>query len=437
MSGPEGGDRQADAAGSRSASTTPMVICGGARTPFVRSFGKFMGATADDLARTVLVEVLARTGADPAMLDEVILGCAGPPVEAMNIARVAALRAGIPKEVPAVTVHRNCASGIEAVASGLRRVRTGEAGLMLVGGCESMTEAPFQLRTPGRRKLLRLATARGAMRKLRAALALRPKDLFAGETLRTALTDPFAGMLMGETAELLAREFGIERARQDQYAAASQKRSVKARDEGLFQEEIVPFFVPPRFTRMVDGDDGIREDSTITRLAKLRPVFDRRHGSVTVGNACQITDGAAALLVASREQAEACGLPTLGLVREVVTVGCDPRRMGLGPALAIPALLEKVGLDSQQIGLFEINEAFAVQVLACLEALGDQAPDPERLNVNGGAIALGHPVGATGVRIILTLLLAMRRRSERYGIASLCVGGGQGAAVLLENPEAA
>jgi len=418
-----------------SSDSPDIVLCGGVRTPFARAFGRLADLTADDLARSVLSECLARSGADPAALDEVIVGCAGPPVEAMNMARVAALRAGIPEHVPAVTVHRNCASGIEAVAAARLRLLAGEARLVLAAGAESMSQAPFKLGRTGQKKLLKLGTARGLAAKARVALGLRPKDLIPHPTLKPALTDPYTGLLMGDTAEVLAREFGIDRAAQDVYAAESQRLAGVARREGRLAEEIMPVFVGEA-GKLVDDDDGIRDDATVERLARLKPVFDRRAGTVTVGNACQLTDGAAALLVATSDEARRFDLPVLGRVVDLISVGCSPRRMGLGPAIAIPKLLERAGLRADQIALWEINEAFAVQVLACCKSLGDDAPPRDRLNVNGGAIALGHPVGATGIRILLTLLLELRRKNARYGIASLCVGGGQGSAVLVENPDA-
>lgn len=411
-----------------------VVLCGGVRTPFTRAFGVLSEQTADDLAKTVLAECLARTGANPGALDEVIVGCAGPPVEAMNLARVAALRAGIPEHVPAMTVHRNCASGMEAVASARYRLLAGDASMILAGGTESMSQAPFKLGASGRRKLLKLGSARGLLAKAAAAARLRPRDLIAHPTLKPALTDSFTGLLMGDTAEVLARDFAISRREQDVYAAESQRRAAAARREGRLGEEIVPVFAG-RTSQLVEEDDGIREDATVERLARLKPVFDPRAGTVTVGNACQLTDGAAAVLVATGEVAARRQLPVLGRVIDTLSVGCSPRRMGLGPAVAIPQILERSGLNAEQVDLWEINEAFAVQVLACLKALGETAPPLDRLNVNGGAIALGHPVGATGIRILVTLLMELRRRRLRYGMAALCVGGGQGTAVLVENPD--
>ncbi len=414
----------------------PLVLAEGVRTPFVRSFGSFLEVTVDDLLRAVFVEVVARVAIDPSTFDEVIVGCAGQPVEAMNVGRVAALRAGVPDHVPGVTVHRNCASGIEAIAGALRRLRAGDGEAFLVGGADVMSAAPFQLRPAGARKLVRLFGAKGFAQRFAALRRLRPRDVIPRETLRAALTDPVTGLLMGDTAEVLAREYDISREEQDGYAAESQQRAVAARDGGRFREESMPILVPPRFERVVESDDGIREDSTPERLARLKPVFDRRFGTVTVGNACQVTDGAAAMVLLSEERADSAGARELARVVDVVQVGCAPRRMGLGPAYAIPKLLARNGLEASQIGLHEINEAFAVQVLACLREMGDRAPPRDRLNVNGGAIALGHPVGASGVRIVLTLAKEMRRRAVRFGVASLCVGGGQGAAVLLENREA-
>ncbi len=413
-------------------SRQPLAILSGVRTPFCRSFGQLVGVRVDDLARVVMIESLARARLLPDVLEEVVLGCAGQPLDAMNVARVAALRAGIPESVPAFTVHRNCASGLEAIDQALLRASAGERGPWLVAGAETMTDAPFQARRAGARSLIELGRARSFLGKVRAVARMRIADLVPRPTLMGALTDPITGLIMGDTAEVLARELAIDRAAQDEFAAESHTRANAAIAAGKLAEEIVPFAVPPRFRSIVEADDGPRTDSTPERLARLKPVFDRRFGTVTSGNACQLTDGAAALVVASQARAAELGREPLGHVLDLVTVGCDPRRMGLGPAVAIPKLLARNGLRAADVDLFEINEAFAVQVLACLKQLGENAPSRERLNVNGGAIALGHPVGATGIRIVLTLLLELRRRGLRRGIASLCVGGGQGVAALVE-----
>jgi acetyl-CoA acetyltransferase family protein len=418
---------------SDSNSNVGLAILSGVRTPFCRSFGQLVGVRVDDLARVVFIEALARAGIADDRIEEVILGCAGQPLDAMNVARVAALRAGIAERVPAFTVHRNCASGLEAIDQALLRAHAGKSGPWLVGGAESMTDAPFQARRTGARSIIEFGRAKGALGKLRSIARMRIADLLPRSTLMGALTDPISGLIMGDTAEVLAREWAIPRTEQDAFAAMSHTRAREAIAAGKLAEEIVPFIVPPKFAVAIEQDDGPRDDSTPERLARLRPVFDRRFGTVTVGNSCQLTDGAAAMVVVPARQAAHAARPALGYVRDSVTVGCDPRRMGLGPAHAIPELLRRNRLSSADVDLFEINEAFAVQVLACLRLLGADAPPIERLNVNGGAIALGHPVGATGVRIVLTLLLELRRRGLRRGIASLCVGGGQGVAMLVES----
>jgi acetyl-CoA C-acetyltransferase/acetyl-CoA acyltransferase len=424
--------------------TGPAVwILGGVRTPFAKAGTVFRRTPVYDLGRVAVSELLARHELDPAQIDEVILGnCAGP-AEAANVARVTALRAGIPERVPGVTVHRNCASGMEAVAAAAERIQLGRARLVLAGGMESMSQIPLLFPLEFGEWLEGLNRARGPLARLGAAVRLRPAMLRPRLALMEALTDPVCGLNMGETAEVLAREFRIGRGRQDEFALASHQRTVAARER--LREEIVPFFPPPAY-EMVRDDVGPRDHQTLEQLAKLEPFFDRRNGTVTVGNACPVTDGAVALLVAGEEAARGWPLPPLGRVRSWAFAGLSPRRMGLGPVFAMARALDEAGLALADVDLFEINEAFAAQVLACLEAarsgefaraeLGRERPlgeiPLERLNVNGGAIALGHPVGASGARLLLTLLLEMRRRGAKRGLASLCVGGGQGAAFVLE-----
>lgn len=412
----------------------PLAILSAVRTPFARAFGQLLESSIDDLARFVFIEALAAARVESSAIEEVILGCAGQPVEAMNVARVAALRAGIPERTPAFTVHRNCASGLEVIGQALLRVNAGDGGPYLIGGAESMSNAPFQMRRAATRTLAGMAKQKTTFGRLRVLARVRLADALPRHTLVQALTDPVTGLLMGDTAEVLAREMNISREEQDRFAAESHVRVLAAVKAGKLREEIVPYIQFDRSgrARAIEADDGPREDAIPEKLARLRPVFDRRFGTVTVGNACQLTDGAGAMTVASGKRAAELGREPLGFVRDVVTVGCEPRRMGLGPAIAIPELLARHGLRTSDIDLFEINEAFAVQVLACLRQLGEAAPPMDRLNVNGGAIALGHPVGATGIRIVQTLLLELRRRGARRGIASLCVGGGQGVAVLVE-----
>jgi acetyl-CoA acetyltransferase family protein len=291
----------------------------------------------------------------------------------------------------------------------------------------------------------RLSRARSVWQKATAVATLRPRHFRPVAALECGLTDPTCGLIMGKTAEILAHEFGVSRREQDEFALHSHQRAAAAAAVGRFKEETVPVYVGDRF-EPVTGDVGPRANQTLEALAKLKPIFDRRDGTVTVGNSCQVTDGAAAALVMDAERATAEGLEPLGYVRAYAYAGLDPARMGLGPVFAIDRLLRATGLQLRDVGLLEINEAFAAQVLACLKAMASRRfaaehlnrgdplgeVDPERLNVNGGAIALGHPVGATGARLILTLLMEMRRRDVGLGIAALCVGGGQGAAILLE-----
>ena len=424
--------------------TAPAVwILGGVRTPFARAGTVLRHLSVVELGRLAAGELLARHELDPVRLDEVILGNCAQPAEAANVARVIALRAGIPERVPGLTVHRNCASGMESVGLAAERIQLGRARLVLAGGVESMSQIPL-LFPPGFAAWLEgLARAKHPLARLRAALRFRPALLRPRSALLDALHDPVCGLGMGETAEILAREFDLGRELQDGFALLSHERAVAARER--LREEIVPVFPPPA-CELVRDDAGPREGQTLEQLARLRPFFDRRNGTVTVGNACPVTDGAVALLVGGEEAAGDWPSPPLGRVRAWAVAGLSPRRMGLGPVHAIARVLDETGLTLGDFDLFEINEAFAAQVLACLEA-AKSAPFAraelsreralgeiplERLNVNGGAIALGHPVGASGARLLLTLLLEMRRRGAKRGLAALCVGGGQGAAFVLE-----
>jgi acetyl-CoA acetyltransferase family protein len=424
-------------------SPTSTWILDGVRTPFVKAGALFRNLPAYELGRIAVAEVLARQEVDPARLDQVILGNCAQPAEAANVARVTALRAGVPERVPGYTVHRNCASGMEAVADAHHRIASGEARLVLAGGIESMSQIPLQYTFEYGTWLEGLARAKNPLQRLGAIARFRPRFLRPRIALAEGLTDLTCGLNMGQTAEVLSREFHITREQQDEFALVSHQRAVAARER--LREEIVPMFPPPLF-EMVRDDIGPRDNQTIEALAKLRPYFDRKNGTVTVGNSCQVTDGAVALLVGGEETARRWPRPPLGRIRAFTFAGLSPRRMGLGPVFAMASVLERTGLSLADAELFEINEAFAAQVLACLQALESESFAKselgrdralgqiplDRLNVNGGAIALGHPVGASGARLILTLLMEMRRRKLRRGIAALCVGGGQGAAFVLE-----
>jgi acetyl-CoA C-acetyltransferase/acetyl-CoA acyltransferase len=432
-----------------SARENNAVILGGARTPFAKAFGDFSRVPAKSLAASAIREAVARSGVDPRTVDAVILGNVCGPADAPNIARVAALLAGLDESVPAVTVNRNCASGLEAVAQAATLIRDGEAGVVVAGGAESMSAVPFLFRDSAKEKFLAARRAKTLGGRLAVLAGLRPSHLKPLAGLEAGLTDPCCGLSMGETAEILAAEYEISRDEQDQFALESHLRAAAAAKR--LAEEITPVFVPRKkgAGKLVDADVGPRPGQTLKALAKLRPVFVRKGGTVTAGNASPITDGAAALVLASPEMAKAAapaGGP-LGRVRTWSTAALSPRRMGLGPAYSIPKVLKKAGLRLDEIDLVEINEAFAAQVIACQRALGSErfcrenldlpsatGPVPgDRLNVNGGAIALGHPVGASGARLILALLMEMRRRSSSRGIASLCVGGGQGMAMIVES----
>jgi acetyl-CoA C-acetyltransferase/acetyl-CoA acyltransferase len=424
-------------------SAAPIWILAGIRTPFCKADGVLRETPAYELGRMALSELLAREDLDPGRVDEVVLGNCGQPPEAANVARVTALRAGLPESVPAATVHRNCASGMESVAAASQRIAAGAARIVLAGGMESMSQIPLMYQREYGEWLGGLVKARTPIKKLQAATRFRPGMLEPRVALAEGLTDLVCGLNMGQTAEVLAREFRIGRERQDEFALRSHHRAVAARER--LREEIAPIFPSPRH-EMVRDDVGPRENQTLEALARLKPFFDRRNGTVTVGNSCQVTDGAVALLVGDAETASRWPTPPLGRIRSYAFAGLAPHRMGLGPVFAMARALSQAGLELSDCELFEINEAFAAQVIACLEASASDAfaraelqreralgeIPADRLNVNGGAIALGHPVGSSGARLLLTLLLEMRRRRLKRGMAALCVGGGQGAAFVLE-----
>jgi acetyl-CoA C-acetyltransferase/acetyl-CoA acyltransferase len=418
-------------------------ILSGVRTPFVKAGAAFRDTPSYELGRVAIGELLAREELDPGRLDEVLLGnCAGP-AEAANVARVTALRAGVPEAVPAASLHRNCASGMESVATATHRIAAGDAHLVLAGGTESMSQMPLLYTTEYAGWLESLMRAKSPFQKAAVFSRFRPHMLTPRIGLAEGLTDYVCGLNMGQTAEVLSREFRITRERQDQFALMSHQRAIAAREK--LREEIVPVFPAPRH-EIVRDDIGPREGQTLEALAKLKPYFDRKNGTVTVGNSCQVTDGAVALLVGDEATVKGWHAPPLGRIRAFAFAGLSPRRMGLGPVFAISKALERANLRLSDIERFEINEAFAAQVLACLEAarsdafaraelgrdhaLGEIPLD--LLNVNGGAIALGHPVGSSGSRLLLTLLMEMRRHRLKLGCAALCVGGGQGAAFILE-----
>jgi len=423
-----------------------VVITHGLRTVYAKSGTALRDVSAVELGRQAVVELVERADIDPARIDEIIVGCAGTPVDAANIARVIGLRANLPGSIPALTVQRNCGSGLEAITAAVERIRSGRARVVVAAGVESMSQYPLLFSAPAQRKFELLARARGRGQRLAALRRFRPRDFAPRVGLEIGLTDPVCGLNMGETAEVLAQEFQIGRQDQDEYALRSHERAVAAEVSGRFEKERIPVDVPPSYEHVVVADVGPRPTQSLEALAGLRAAFDSRHGTVTAGNACMVSDGAAAVLVMDADVASELGIEPLGRIAGYAWVGCEPRRMGLGPCYAAPPALAEAGIGLEQVDLIELNEAFAAQVLACKicfrsRAFADQELglgaaigdiDPERLNVNGGAIALGHPVGSSGTRLVVTLLHELQERSARWGLASLCIGGGQGGAMVLE-----
>lgn len=413
-----------------------IAILEGMRTPFAKSFGALAGVPAYELGRLVTQEVLKKAGLQPGQVDQVVFGNVAVPAEAANIARVIALMAGIPQDRIAHTVHRNCASGMEAITTAAQLVQLGEAGVVVAGGTESMSQIPLLFSSEAMALWLRLGRSRRWWQKLATFLRFRPRHFKPVPAVKLGLTDPVSGLIMGETAEVVADDFAISRQEQDAFALESHRRASAARQRLAEEITAVQDFVQ---------DVGPRADQSLEALARMRPFF-KEGGTVTVGNSCSLTDGAAAVVVMAGERARAEGRTPLGYLRGHAYAGCDPRRMGLGPVFATSKVLTQVGLELKDIDLIEMNEAFAAQVIANERAfasldfarthLGRDKPlgeiDRSKLNVNGGAIALGHPVGATGARLVLTLLKELHRRNLRRGLATLCVGGGQGAALLVE-----
>lgn len=427
-------------------SNQDVLIVEGVRTPFAKAGTQLKDIHAVDLGQAAVAELLSRADIDGEEIDEVILGNTGNPPDAVNIARVVALRSGLPLKVSAATVHRNCASALESITSGFAKIQSGMMDTIVAGGTESMSQLPLLFTQEFADVFGEFAFAKTVDKKLKALKKFKLSFLKPRIAVMEGLTDPFKGINMGQTAEILAKEFGISRQKQDEFALLSHQKAVAAQKSGRLGQEITPLYLPPKFKTIVQQDIGPREEQTMEQLGKLKPFFDRRYGSITVGNACPITDGAAAVLLMSRAKAQALGYKPLVRVRSFAYAGLEPERMGLGPVYATPLALKRAGLSLKDIGLVELNEAFAAQVLACMEAFSSKSfaqdklglseavgdMDPQKLNVNGGAIALGHPVGATGTRLVLTLAKEMAQKNVQFGLATLCIGGGQGGAVILE-----
>lgn len=426
-----------------------VFVIDGTRTPFLKARGSQGDFSAADLAVAAGRPLLARMPFAPSAFDEVIVGCMIPAPDEANIARVIALRLGCGKTVPAYTVQRNCASGLQAVASARERIALGRAHLILAGGTEAMSRAPIQWNAAMVNWLAGMMRAKNPLQRLGALARFRLAQLKPVFTLLLGLTDPLVKLNMGQTAEVVAHRFGITRAQMDEYALASHQRLAAAFDAGEMNTEITHLY--DTRGKVYFEDTGLRRDTSAEQLAKLRPVFDRKYGNVTSGNSSQVTDGAALLVLASEQAVQQYRLPVLGELLGEEWAGVDPAQMGLGPVHAVAGLLRRFALRMSDIQLMELNEAFAAQVLGCQAAwesndycrdeLGlDSAlgrMDPQRLNVDGGAVAIGHPVGSSGARILLHLLRALQRRGGGTGIATLCIGGGQGGAMLVKVPSGA
>jgi acetyl-CoA C-acetyltransferase len=425
--------------------TQPVYVVDGVRTPFLKARNRPGPFSASDLAVQSGRELLLRMPFSADALDEVILGCASPSPDEVNIVRVVALRLGCGLKVPGWTVMRNCASGMQALDSAVTNIRLGRSNLVLAGGVDALSRAPLLYSDNMVLWFANFSAAKSLGQKAAAFLKLRPSAALTPIIgIMKGLTDPMVGLLMGQTAENLAFRFGISRHEMDAFAAESHRRVLAAQKAGHFEHEIAAAY--DRTGRIYDSDDGVRDDSTPDNLAKLRPFFDRKYGNVTAGNSSQITDGAAWLVLASEAAVARHGLAVLGTICDSEWAGLDPAQMGLGPVHAATPILRRHGLALNDLGAWEINEAFAAQVIACRRAwasdeycrdeLGLESAlgelDSAKLNVDGGAIALGHPVGASGARIVLHLLNVLKRTGGRRGMASICIGGGQGGAMLVE-----
>ena len=418
-----------------------VFVVDGLRSPFTKSGKEFDLIHPSTLASQNLREFLYKMDFCGNEIEEVILGNGFTLPDSSNIARVAALQAGLPNSISATTTLRNCASSMESFVTGMAKIQAGLYNNAIVGGVESMSQIPFLFSRKLSQTIQQLILSKTLKQKLKALRSIKLSDLKPRITLMEGLTDPFTGYSMGETAELLAREFNISREDQDDFALLSHKKACEG--EKNLKEELFPFFTE---SQVVHKDTSPRKSISKKRLSKMKPYFDKKYGTVTIANSCPINDGSSMLLLMSENKLKALDLKPLVFVRSACFTGLEPQRMGLGPVYASAIALKKAGLSLKDMDLIEINEAFSAQILACLKAfnsnkfceeklglnkaLGEIAP--EKLNVNGGAIAIGHPISATGTRLILTLAKEMKRRELQFGLATLCIGGGQGGAIILE-----
>ncbi|HVE44424.1 MAG TPA: acetyl-CoA C-acetyltransferase [Gammaproteobacteria bacterium] len=421
-----------------------VYIVDGARTPFLKAKAKPGPFSASDLAVQAGRELLARHTFLPTDLDEVVIGCVMPSAKETNIGRIVALRLGCGDAVPGWTVQRNCASGMQAIDSAMKDIASGRHDLVLAGGTEAMSRAPLLFNERMTAWFAQLSSAKGWKEKLKIWTQFRPTYLKPVIALLQGLHDPIVNLSMGQTAENLAYRFHITREQMDAFSLQSHQLVIAAQKEKHLTEVKATF---GNHGDCYQLDDGVRHDTTLEKLSQLKPFFDKKFGSVTAGNSSQVSDGAAMLLLASADAVKKYQLPVLAKIVDVAWAGVDPAEMGLGPVYATHMLLKKQNMNMQHVDYWEINEAFAAQVLACLAAWQNEdfcrqklglsqalgSLDQAKLNVDGGAIALGHPVGASGARIVLHLAETLRRQQAKRGIATICIGGGQGGAMLIEN----
>lgn len=429
-----------------SALREPIYVIDGARTPFLKAKSGPGPFTASDLAVACGRALLSRIPVKPEQFDEVILGCANPSADEVNIGRYVAMRLGCGDKVTGWTVMRNCASGMQSIDSAINNMLAGRSELVLAGGVDALSHAPLLYSPKMVLWFAGLAGAKTTGQRVGMFAKLSPKEMLSPViALMRGLTDPKVGLLMGQTAENLAHRFGITRQEMDAFAAESHKRVLAAQKDGRMQGEVIPLI--DKKGAVYAADDGVREDSTPEKLAKLKPFFDKKYGNVTAGNSSQITDGGVFVALATKAAVEKYNLPVLGKIVDTQWAGCDAAQMGLGPVYASTPILKRNNLALSDLDNIEINEAFAAQVLACKRAWEDEkfckeelgldgalgSIDMNKLNVDGGAVALGHPVGASGARIVLHALNTLKRTGGKRALTSICIGGGQGGAMLLES----
>ncbi|MEW6732156.1 MAG: acetyl-CoA C-acyltransferase FadI [Acidobacteriota bacterium] len=421
-----------------------VAIIAGCRTPFLKSGTLYKNITAIELGRAVVSELVNRTELDLREIEQVIFGTVVPSIKAPNIAREVTLGAGLPASIPAHSVSRACATATQAISDAAEKILTRQADTVIAGGAESLSDPPILVGKHLRGALLEANKAKSLSGKFKPFLKLRLKDLAPDIP---AIAEPSTGLTMGQSAEQMAKENHISRQAQDQFACRSHQRATTALSTGIFASEVIHVLIPPKFQLAASYDNGIRKDASIEALAKLPPVFDRKYGTVTAGNSSPLTDGAAAVLLMSEEKAKAVGYQPLGYLRAYAYAALAPwEQLLMGPAYAAPKALEQARLTLKDIDLIEMHEAFAAQVLSNIQAfesrkfaqekLGREEPlgevDWEKLNVYGGSIAIGHPFGATGARLVITLLNELKRRNKQYGLVTVCAAGAMGAAMVLE-----